>query len=45
MRVFLGYGYNDRDEWIKRDVFPILEAMNLEVVSGKEMHEIGRAHV
>src|ERR1035437_5542821 len=38
MRVFLGYGYNDRDEWIKRDVFPILEAMNLEIVSGKEMH-------
>jgi hypothetical protein len=38
MRVFIGYGYNDRDEWIERDVFPILEAMNLEIVSGKEMH-------
>jgi hypothetical protein len=38
MRVFIGYGYNDRDEWIERDVFPILEAMNLEIVSGKDMH-------
>src|ERR1035438_5434730 len=38
MRVFIGYGYNDRDQWIERDVFPILEAMNLEIVSGKDMH-------
>jgi len=38
MRVFIGYGYNDRDQWIERDVFPILEAMNLEIVTGKDMH-------
>lgn len=38
MRVFIGYGYNERDEWIERDVFPILEAMNLEIVSGEAMH-------
>jgi hypothetical protein len=38
MRIFVGYGYNDRDQWIERDVFPILEAMNLEIVSGKDMH-------
>jgi hypothetical protein len=38
MRIFIGYGYNDRDEWIERDVFPILQAMNLEIVSGKNMH-------
>jgi hypothetical protein len=38
MRVFIGFGYNERDEWIERDVFPILQAMNLEIVSGKEMH-------
>ena len=38
MRVFVGYGYNDRDDWIERDVFPILEALNLEIVSGKDIH-------
>jgi hypothetical protein len=38
MRVFVGYGYNERDEWIERDVFPILAAMNLEIVSGLDMH-------
>jgi hypothetical protein len=38
MRVFIGYGYNERDKWIERDVFPILEAMNLEIVNGKDMH-------
>lgn len=38
MRVFIGYGYNDRDLWIERDVFPILAAMNLEIVHGKDMH-------
>lgn len=38
MRVFIGYGYNERDEWIERDVFPILQAMNLEIISGKDMH-------
>ena len=38
MRVFIGYGYNLRDEWIERDVFPILGAMNLEIVSAKESH-------
>jgi len=38
MRVFIGYGYNERDQWIEKDVFPILEAMNLEIVHGKDMH-------
>jgi hypothetical protein len=38
MRIFIGYGYNERDQWIETDVFPILEAMNLEIVHGKDMH-------
>jgi hypothetical protein len=38
MKIFVGYGYNERDAWIERDVFPILQALNLEVTDGKDMH-------
>jgi hypothetical protein len=38
MRVFVGYGYNQRDAWIEQDVFPILQAMSLAIVHGKDMH-------
>jgi hypothetical protein len=38
MRIFIGYGYNARDEWIERDVFPILQGMSLEIVHGKDMY-------
>jgi len=38
MKIFVGYGYNERDAWIEKDVFPILQAMNLEVTHGKDMH-------
>jgi hypothetical protein len=38
MRIFIGYGYNARDAWIERDVFPILQGMNLEIVHGKDMY-------
>lgn len=38
MRVFVGYGYNDRDKWIEEQVFPVLEGMGLTVVHGKDMH-------
>jgi hypothetical protein len=38
MKIFVGYGYNERDAWIEKDVSPILQAMNLEVTHGKDMH-------
>ncbi|MEI8208449.1 MAG: hypothetical protein WCG16_04545 [Methylococcales bacterium] len=38
MRVFVGFGYNDRDNWIEEQVFPILRAMGFTVVDGKDMH-------
>lgn len=38
MRVFVGFGYNDRDKWIETQVFPILQNMGFVVVDGKEMH-------
>ena len=37
MKVFVGYGYNDRDKWIEEMVIPVIEALGLEVVHGKEM--------
>lgn len=38
MRIFVGFGYNDRDRWIEVQVFPILRCMGFTVVDGKEMH-------
>jgi hypothetical protein len=37
-RVFLGYGYNERDKWIEDRVFPILQALGLQILHGKDMH-------
>lgn len=38
MRVFVGFGYNERDNWVKVQVFPILECMGFVVVTGEDMH-------
>lgn len=38
MRVFVGYGYNERDKWIEDQVFPILRCAGFTVVHGKDMH-------
>ncbi|HEX7185183.1 MAG TPA: hypothetical protein VF756_25380 [Thermoanaerobaculia bacterium] len=38
MRVFVGFGYNDRDRWIEEQVFLILRCMGFIVVDGKDMH-------
>lgn len=35
MRVFVGYGYNDHDEWIEKLVFPLLVALGCEPVHAK----------
>ena len=37
MRIFVGFGYNDRDRWIEDQVFPILECMGFVVVDGRDM--------
>ncbi len=37
MKVFVGYGYNDRDKWIEDDLFPILRCAGFTVVHGKAM--------
>jgi hypothetical protein len=38
MKVFVGFGYNDRDRWIEEQVFPILCGMGFTVLHGKDMH-------
>ena len=37
MKVFVGYGYNDRDEWIEEMIVPIIKAFGDEVLHGKVM--------
>jgi hypothetical protein len=38
MRIFVGFGYNERDQWIETQVFPILRGMGFTVVDGKDLH-------
>ncbi len=35
MRVFIAYGYNERDRWIETYVIPLVEAFGCKVVHGK----------
>jgi hypothetical protein len=37
MRIFVAYGYRDRDQWVKDLVFPIVEAFGDTVVTGEEL--------
>jgi hypothetical protein len=38
MRIFVGYGYNDRDKWIEEYVFPLLAAMRFDIAHGKVVY-------
>lgn|SRR5512134_2896320 len=38
MKVFVGFGYNQRDHWIEEQVFPILRGMGFAVVDGKDLY-------
>jgi hypothetical protein len=38
MRIFVGYGYNERDKWIEDYVFPLLVALGCDVVHGKSVY-------
>jgi hypothetical protein len=37
MQIFVAYGYNDRDRWIEKQVFPLVEAFNSRVIHGKDI--------
>lgn len=38
MRIFVGYGYNERDRWIEDYVLPLVVAFGCEVVHGKSVY-------
>jgi hypothetical protein len=38
MRIFVGYGYNERDRWIEDYVVPLVVAFGCEVVHGKSVY-------
>jgi hypothetical protein len=38
MRIFVGYGYNERDRWIEDYVVPMVVAFGCEVVHGKSVY-------
>jgi hypothetical protein len=37
MRIFVAYGYNERDRWIEEVVFPLITAFDSKVVHGKDL--------
>lgn len=37
MKIFVGYGYNGRDEWIPKLIFPLIRAFDDEVVTGEDL--------
>ncbi len=37
MKIFVAYGYNERDKWIPDLVFPIIKAFGNEVITGEEL--------
>jgi hypothetical protein len=37
MKIFVAFGYNDRDRWVREMVFPIVQAFGDEVVTGEEL--------
>ena len=41
MKVFVGYGYNDRDTWIEDWVFPLIRSFDFEIESGKGLEGLG----
>ena len=38
MRIFAGYGYNQRDRWIEDYVLPLIVAFGYEVIHGKAVY-------
>lgn len=38
MNIFIGFGYNVDDKWIKDLVFPLVESFDFNVYSGEDMH-------
>ena len=39
MKIFIAYGYNERDKWIKDLVFPLVNAFGSEIETGEETYD------
>lgn len=39
MKIFVAYGYNERDKWIRDLVFPVIEAFGAEVETGETTYD------
>ncbi len=38
MNIFIGFGYNDNDKWIKDLVFPLVQSFDATIVTGEDLH-------
>lgn len=38
MKIFVGFGYHQRDAWVRDLVFPLINSFDGEVISGEEIH-------
>jgi hypothetical protein len=38
MRIFVGYGYNERDKWVETHVLPLVVSFGCDVVHGKTVY-------
>jgi hypothetical protein len=38
MNIFIGFGYNNDDKWIKELVFPLVESFDATIITGEELH-------
>ncbi len=38
MKVFVGFGYNDADKWIKNLIIPFVKELGWDVLTGEDMH-------
>ncbi len=38
MNIFVGFGYNDQDLWVKELVIPLIQAFDVKVITGEDLH-------
>ena len=38
MKIFIAFGYTPEDQWIKEKIFPLLEAFDVQIVTGEDIH-------
>ena len=38
MNIFIGFGYNNDDKWIKELVFPLVESFDATIATGEDLH-------